>query len=88
VVRHEVDEHTDPVSGGLGDELLRVGRGAEPFVDPAVVGDVVAAVVQWRAVPRVDPHGVDPELRGIPAATRMPAMSPVPSPLPSANERT
>ena len=44
VVGHQVDDdpHVAPVGGG--DEVVEVGEGAEPRVDVAVVGDVVAAV--------------------------------------------
>jgi hypothetical protein len=69
VVRDEVDDHPDPVVGRLGDERLGLGRAAELGVDLAIVGDVVAAVAQRRAIPRVDPHGVDPEVAQI-AQTR------------------
>ena len=66
VVRDEVDEHPDPVLGCLGDERLGVGGRAELIVDLAIVGNVVATVVQRRAVPGVDPHRVDAELSEIP----------------------
>ena len=46
VVRHEVDEDPDPVSPGIGDELLGLDGGAELLVDLPVVGDVVPAVEQ------------------------------------------
>lgn len=46
VVGHDVDDRADAQPGCLGDEFLGLGEGAEGRVDGAVVGDVVAAVLQ------------------------------------------
>ena len=69
VIRDEVDEHANAVRSRVGDEGLCLAGRAEPLVDLAVVGDVVAAVEQRRPVPRVDPDGIDPE----PFEVRQPA---------------
>ena len=61
VVRHEVDEDAQSKTVCLVDEERGVVEGAVPGVDVAVVRHVVAAVGQWRGVPRTDPHGVDAE---------------------------
>ncbi len=62
VVGHDVDDGADAVPGGLRDELLGLGEGAEGGVDGPVVGDVVAAVGHRGGVPGVEPEGVDAEL--------------------------
>ncbi len=61
VVGHDVDEGADAQFACLGDELLRLGEGAERGVDHPVVGDVVAAVLHRGQVPGVEPQGVDAE---------------------------
>lgn len=59
VVGDDVDDGADAEETGLGDQLLRLGKGAEGGVDGAVVGDVVAAVGERGEVPGGEPDGVD-----------------------------
>ena len=61
VIRNEVDEDANAVCPRIRDELLGLGGGSELFVDLPVVGHVVPTVEERRAVPRIDPEGVDPE---------------------------
>ena len=62
VVRHEVDEHPQPVLVRLLDEGDGLVDRPERRVDAGVVGHVVAAVGHRRRVPGRDPQGVDTEL--------------------------
>jgi len=49
----------------LVDEERGVVERAVTGVDVAVVGDVVAAVREWRGVPGTHPHGIDAEGREV-----------------------
>ena len=62
VVGDEIDDHMDAVLVGIGDERFGIGQRSESRVDVAIVGDVVAAVVERRRVPRADPDRVDAEV--------------------------
>jgi hypothetical protein len=44
VVGHQIDDDAQPLRVGVPDQRVRVGEGAEPRVDVAVVGHVVAGV--------------------------------------------
>ena len=62
VVRHEVDEHLEAQAVRGGDHRVGVGEGAEPRVDVAVVGHVVARVVHRGDVERAQPHRIHTEV--------------------------
>ena len=62
VVRDDVHEDPDAAVMGLRDQFVDVGQRAEPRVDGAVVGDVVAAVVERRGVEGRDPDRVDAQV--------------------------
>ncbi len=62
VVGHQVDDHLDAERVRRRHHGVEVGERAEPGVDVAVVGDVVAVVVLGRGVEGRDPDGVDAQL--------------------------
>ena len=88
MVGHQVDDDPETEVVGARQQLVDVGEPAEPGVDVAVVGHVVAGVVLRRGVERRDPDGVHPEVAQVAQAEVMPGMSPRPSPSESAKLRT
>jgi hypothetical protein len=64
VVRHVVEQHAQPAPVRLLDQVLGVRERAEPRVDVAVVGDVVAEVDHRRPVDRGQPDRVDAQAAG------------------------
>lgn len=65
VVGHDVEQHPDPERVRFGDQCLRLVEGSVGRLDVAVVGDVVTCVGHRRGIPRVDPDGINSELRHI-----------------------
>ena len=61
VVRDVVEDDLEPTPMGLVEERVEVGEGAEPRIDGAVVGDVVAEVGHRRGIDRRDPERVHAE---------------------------
>ncbi len=65
VVGDDVDDDADAAFVQRRDHGVEVLQRAEPRIDVAIVGDVVAAVRERRRVERTQPHRVDAELREI-----------------------
>jgi hypothetical protein len=61
VVHHQVEEHAHAAAVSLEQELSEIATRSEPFVDPAVVGDVVAVVAVRRRIRRGEPERIDAE---------------------------
>ena len=59
VVEDQVEDHPDPPSVGLGQQLGEVGLRAEPRVDRGVIGHVVPRVEAGRRVDRGQPDRID-----------------------------
>jgi hypothetical protein len=59
VVRHDVDDDPDAGCVQRVDERVEVGESAQPLVDVAIVGHVVATVGEWGRIERTEPHRVD-----------------------------
>ncbi len=62
VVDHQLGDHPEAPAVGLAQEAAEGGEVAVHRVDPAVVGDVVALVLERRGVERQQPEGGDPQL--------------------------
>ena len=71
----------------LGDQRLGLCEGAIGGVYVALVDDVVAGVGHRRRVPGLIQMASTPRSRTYPNRLRRPAMSPTPSPFPSAKLR-
>jgi hypothetical protein len=61
VVHHQVEEHAHAAAVGLVQKLSEVAARPQPFVDPAVIGDVVAVVAVRCRIRRCEPERIDAE---------------------------
>ena len=88
VVGHDVEQDPEAKLVRLGDQGVGIGQRPEQRIDVAVVGHVVATVGHRGGEPGIDPdRRPRPGRAGTAIATGLPAMSPIPSPSPSAKLR-
>ena len=59
VAGHQVHQDLDVVLFGICEQRVEVGERAIFVVDAEVVGNVVAVVLLWARVARVEPDGID-----------------------------
>jgi|GEM_PF-7010677 len=72
VIDHELGDHLQPAPMGLLDEMTKVIERPVIRVHVAVVGDVVAVVLERRGIERQQPDGVDAELLDVVEPLRQP----------------
>jgi hypothetical protein len=61
VIRHQIENHLQPASVGLRQQLIKIRERAEYRIDPDIVGHVVAKVNHRRRIDRRKPKGGDSE---------------------------
>src|SRR6478672_6533688 len=59
VIQHQIHKHANPSPVRFADQAAKVAQRAEPWIDGAVIRDVVAEIFHRRGINRRKPDGID-----------------------------
>jgi hypothetical protein len=65
VIRNKVKDQLEPAFVYSIKQAIKVGQGAEPWIDTAIVSNVIAEVRHRRRIDRGNPHSFYPKLQQI-----------------------